>query len=101
MWVYYVSVCVLCANENPVRRNHCEDTRKIGAAEPRLGVWLGNPRRGANAMICVPIGTRRGGTIVRILGIPARQNRGWLMVLPLVTLTYYIVGDAGIMCQIL
>jgi hypothetical protein len=28
----------MCANGNPVRRNHCEDTREPGTAEPRLGV---------------------------------------------------------------
>ncbi|KAI8571918.1 hypothetical protein RHMOL_Rhmol01G0157800 [Rhododendron molle] len=35
----------MCANGNPARRNHCEDTREPGAAEPRLahGVTFGDP----------------------------------------------------------
>ncbi|KAI8559823.1 hypothetical protein RHMOL_Rhmol04G0204700 [Rhododendron molle] len=35
----------MCAIGNPARRNHCEDTREPGAAEPRLahGVTLGDP----------------------------------------------------------
>ncbi|KAI8547860.1 hypothetical protein RHMOL_Rhmol07G0228100 [Rhododendron molle] len=32
----------MCANGNPERRNHCEDTREPGAAEPRLGVLKSN-----------------------------------------------------------
>ena len=36
---HYESTVCVCANGNPARRNHCEDTREPGAAEPRLGVF--------------------------------------------------------------
>ena len=37
--------------------------------------WLAVER---SQCYCVPMGTRDGGTIVRILGNPERRNRGWV-----------------------